>query len=151
MGRLPGALGQSAGRHQEHAQARLGLDRGRAGSAKMILGRRDFFAASLGAAVSASAQQPAAPPARTAKRTKLYQAPDLHPNALEASPRGLWIGDQVSERVFQVDWKTGKVLQEFQTEAHNTSGLAVGAGCLWISCNGGVSNRRPPRPNDKPI
>jgi hypothetical protein len=62
------------------------------------------------------------------------------------APDGLWIGDQVSERVFRVDWQTGKVLHEVQTESHNTSGVAVGAGYLWLGANGGVSGRRPPRP-----
>ena len=124
----------------------------------VTLGRRDFLGAALTAGIAAAqTPQPAATkggppvPTRVAKVTKLFKAPDIHPNALEAADNGLWIGDQVSERVFRVDWKTGKVLEEFQTEAHNTSGLAVGAGYLWISCNGGVSNRRPPRPTDKPI
>jgi streptogramin lyase len=63
----------------------------------------------------------------------------------------MWIGDQVSERVFKVDWQTGKVLHEVQTESHNTSGLAVGGGYLWLNANGGVSGRRPPRPMDKPF
>ena len=38
-----------------------------------------------------------------------------------------------------------------QTESHNTSGVAVGAGYLWLGANGGVSGRRPPRPTDKPF
>jgi hypothetical protein len=57
----------------------------------------------------------------------------------------------VSERVFKVDWQTGKVLHEVQTESHNTSGVAVGGGYLWLGANGGVSGRRPPRPQDKPF
>lgn len=90
-------------------------------------------------------------PTRQAKVERLYKAPDIHPNALEAAPDGLWIGDQVSERVFKVDWQTGKVLHEIQTESHNTSGLALGGGHLWLNANGGVSGRRPPRPTDKPF
>jgi hypothetical protein len=121
------------------------------------LGRRDFIGAVgvVGMAGLASAQAQAQtkgappPPSRTAKVTRLFKAPDIHPNALESAEDGLWIGDQVSERAFKVDWKTGKVLHEVQTEAHNTSGIAVGAGYLWISCNGGVSGRRPPRPTDQ--
>ena len=90
-------------------------------------------------------------PTRSAKVERLFKAPDIHPNALDAAPDGLWIGDQVSERVFKVDWQTGKVLHEVQTESHNTSGLAVGGGFLWLNANGGVSGRRPPRPTDKPF
>jgi streptogramin lyase len=91
-----------------------------------------------------------APPTRPAKVERLFKAPDIHPNALEATPEGLWIGDQVSEKVFLVDWKTGKVQKELQTESHNTSGLAIGGGYMWLGANGGVSGRRPPRPQDKP-
>src|SRR5262249_16607503 len=69
----------------------------------------------------------------------------------EAAADGLWIGDQVSERVFKVDWQTGKVLHEVQTESHNTSGLAVGGGYLWLGANGGVGGRRAPRPAHRPV
>src|SRR5256714_6113300 len=89
-------------------------------------------------------------PTRPAKVERLFKAPDLHPNALEAAPDGLWIGDQVSERVFKVDWQTGKVLHEVQTESHNTSGLAIGAGYMWLGAHGGGSGRRPPPPPGKP-
>ena len=128
----------------------------------MTIARRDFIGAastlvaSLAASRASSAQEAApatkAPsiPTRQAQVERLFKAPDIHPNALEAAPDGLWIGDQVSERVFKVDWKTGKVLDEVQTESHNTSGVAVGAGYLWLGANGGVSGRRPPRPADKP-
>jgi hypothetical protein len=97
--------------------------------------RRQFLGMSMFAGVGA-AQTPPTPgprgappvPTCTAKVTRLWKAPDIHPNALEAAKDGLWIGDQVSERVFKVDWETGKLLQEFQLESHNTSGLAIGAG-----------------------
>ena len=123
----------------------------------MTIGRRTFIGTAVGAGFAA-AQTPNAPapakaqPAeRKAQITRLFKSPDAHPNALEATPDGLWIGDQVSERVFKVDWENGKVLKQFETEAHNTSGLAVGAGSVWISCNGSVSNRRPARAHDKDI
>jgi streptogramin lyase len=125
----------------------------------MRIGRREFIgSASALAAVMAAPNEmwaqeggkPPSVPTRPAKVERLFKAPDLHPNALEATPDGLWIGDQVSEKVFKVDWQTGKVLQELQTESHNTSGVAVGAGYLWLGANGGVSGRRPPRPADKP-
>jgi hypothetical protein len=122
----------------------------------MTVSRRGFISAALAAGV-AHAQEgtpraAATPvPTSTAKVTKLFRSPDLHPNALEATNDALWIGDQVSETVNKVDWKTGERLLSFPTEAHNTSGLAVGAGFVWVTCNGGVSNRRPARANDRPI
>ena len=126
----------------------------------MRMTRRYFGATLAGVATTpfilraqegAASRKPAPVPTRQAKIERLFKAPDLHPNALEAAPDGLWIGDQVSERVFKVDWQTGKVLHEVQTESHNTSGLAVGGGYLWLNANGGVSGRRPPRPTDKPF
>jgi streptogramin lyase len=122
----------------------------------MRISRREFFGAALAAGVAAAQEEggglpAAAPPTRQANVEKLFKAPDNHPNALEAAADGLWIGDQVSERAFRVDWKTGKVLHEVQTESHNTSGIAVGGGHLWLGANGGVSGRRPARPTDRPF
>ena len=115
--------------------------------------RREFIGAVLAGGVAAAQQGGGAPapPTRKAIVEKLFKAPDVHPNALEAAADGLWIGDQVSERAFRVDWKTGKVLHEVQTESHNTSGIAVGGGHLWLGANGGVSGRRPARPSDRPF
>jgi streptogramin lyase len=129
----------------------------------MKIRRREFIetasamVAGMAATRSASSQEGAPAsgetpvPTRQARVERLFKAPDIHPNALEAATDGLWIGDQVSERVFKVDWQTGKVLFELQTESHNTSGLAVGGGYLWLNANGGVSGRRPARPQDKPF
>lgn len=122
----------------------------------MPIGRRKFLGGALAAGVASSIGKEAfaadtnGVATRTAKVTKLFKSPEAHPNALETGDDGLWIGDQVSEVVNKVDWKTGKMLLSLPTDAHNTSGLAVGAGYIWIGCNGGVSNRRPPRPNDRP-
>src|SRR5438094_9440110 len=128
----------------------------------MDMKRREFIrtASALAAGMSTSrivrAQEGGAgktppPPTRQAKVERLFKAPDIHPNALEAAPDGLWIGDQVSERVFKVGWKDGKVLHEVQTESHNTSGSAVGAGYLCLGANGCVSCRRPPRRAEHPL
>jgi len=117
----------------------------------MVAGMATARLASAQEGAAAPANKPVPPPTRQAKVERLFKAPDIHPNALEAAPDGLWIGDQVSEKVFKVDWQSGKVLHEVQTESHNTSGIAVGAGYLWLGANGGVSGRRPPRPTDKPF
>jgi hypothetical protein len=92
------------------------------------------------------------PPTHAPKIELLWKSPDRYPNALESSPEGLWVGDQVSERLNLLDWKTGKVLEDFVGEAHNTSGVAVGGGFIWIGCNGAgtaASLREFKRPYDK--
>src|SRR5229473_2698592 len=123
----------------------------------MEIRRRDFIGVALAAGV-ASAQTEESPnrkpkdetPTHKAKVVKLFKGPDEHPNALEATRDALWIGGQVTEKAYKVDWKTHNVLHQVQTESHNTSGMAVGGGFLWMSANGGVSNRRPARPTDFP-
>lgn len=131
----------------------------------MKMRRREFFstAAVAGAGLMAGSQLSAQdapargggapkPPTFTPKIEMLWKSPDRYPNALESSPEGLWVGDQVSERINLLDWKTGKVLEDFVGEAHNTSGLAVGGGFIWIGCNGAgtASNLREfKRPFDK--
>jgi streptogramin lyase len=112
----------------------------------MKMHRRDFLgtAAAAGAGLLAAPKLDAQEEQRAAAKTPtyapkielLYKSPDRYPNALEAAPDGLWVGDQVSERINKLDWKTGKVLEDFIGEAHNTSGLAVGGGYIWIGCNG---------------
>ena len=115
----------------------------------MNMRRREFFgtAAVAGAGLLAgtrvAAQEtparaggPPKTPTYAPKIEMLWKSPDRYPNALEASPEGLWVGDQVSERINLLDWKTGKVLEDFIGEAHNTSGLAVGGGFIWVGCNG---------------
>jgi streptogramin lyase len=123
----------------------------------MKIGRREFFGAAVagGALISGKAWPQGRReevPARSVKVEKLYKSPDIHPNALEAAEDGLWVGDQISERVAKLDWETGKVLANFISEAHNTSGLAVGGGYLWLHCNGAGSaaSMREKRPTDKP-
>jgi hypothetical protein len=88
------------------------------------------------------------PPRRTVAIEKLFKTESKNPNALEATPHGLWVCDQITEIVYKVDWNTGKTLLSFPTESHNTSGLAVGAGYVWIDANG-RNSRREKRPTDQ--
>ena len=46
---------------------------------------------------------------RRKKVELLFKSPDGNPNALEATEDGLWIGEQVTDRAYLVDWN-GKVL-----------------------------------------
>jgi hypothetical protein len=85
-------------------------------------------------------------PRRKAKVVKLFRSPDGHPNALETTSDGFWVGEQVTDRAYLVDFN-GKVLQKVETESSNTSGIAFGMGSLWMGANG-KATRRTPRPAD---
>ena len=99
--------------------------------------------------VRSSAGSPAPPPpVRKAVVTKLFRTPDGHPNALDVSPEGFWVGEQVTDRVILME-VSGKVLKAFQTECHNCSGLAVGGGYLWLSANGAAQFDRPIKIDNK--
>ena len=84
---------------------------------------------------------------RPARVETLWKSPDGHPNALEATDEGLWVGEQVTDVAYLLDWETGKVLRAVETESSNTSGIAYGGGYLWMAANGAAS-RRDPRPTD---
>ena len=88
-------------------------------------------------------------PTRQAKVAKLFKSPDGHPNGLETAKEGLWIGEQVTDNAYLVDWN-GKVLRKVATESSNTSGIAFGMGSLWLAANG-KATRRPPKPTDEPV
>ena len=107
----------------------------------------------------ASGQAPAAPtsgagrgklPNRAARTTQLFKAPAPYPNALASAPEGLWVAQQHltpdeargagvavqpgKEQVWLMDMN-GKLLQTRESNASNTSGLAVGNGSLWVMSN----------------
>jgi streptogramin lyase len=81
-----------------------------------------------------------AAPSRQLQVRKLFKSPDGHPNALETTSEGLWIGEQTTDRAYLTDWD-GKVLRQVDTESSNTSGIAYGAGFLWMAANGKAIGR----------
>src|SRR6185295_16112068 len=103
------------------------------------MNRRTFVAALAATAAGASDVR-----TRPAKVVKLFRSPDGNPNGLETVPEGFWIGEQVSDRAHLVDWN-GKLLRSLDTESSNTSGIAYGAGAVWMAANGPavVRARRP--------
>lgn len=108
-----------------------------------MLSRRLFLGSAAGSLASANGKVPT----HKAKVTKLFKSPDGHPNALESTPEGLWVGEQVTDRAHLLDWKTGKALKTVETESSNTSGIAYGGGYLWMAVNGKGLGRLP-RPHD---
>src|SRR5260370_2898398 len=91
------------------------------------MNRRVFLASMMSSAALQGANH---------KITKLWKSPDGHPNGLESTPEGLWVGEQTTDRAYLLDWKTGKVLKKVDTESSNTSGIAYGGGFLWMAANG---------------
>src|SRR5688500_16897932 len=85
--------------------------------------RRQFLGAIAATALGAKDY-----PVRAAKVEPLYKSPDGHPNGLETTPEGLWVGEQVTDTAYLLDWKSGKVLRKVETESSNTSGIAFGGG-----------------------
>jgi hypothetical protein len=79
---------------------------------------------------------------RKAKVTRMFKSPDGHPNALEATEQGLWVGEQVTDNAYLLDWHTGEVLNKVATESSNTSGPAYGGGYLWMGANGRPQHAR---------
>ena len=57
-----------------------------------MLNRRLFLSSLAVAGLAAKDRVPI----RNARITKLFKSPEGHPNALEATPEGLWVGDRKS-------------------------------------------------------
>jgi outer membrane protein assembly factor BamB len=85
----------------------------------------------------------------------LFRAPYAAPNGLQSTPEGLWIADQVTDRVALVDphdlvdyYRLAKLIRDIPSDCSNTSGLTYGDGALWLAANGSAHLFRPERPAD---
>ena len=85
---------------------------------------------------------------------RLFRAPFSVPNGLAAAPDGLWIADQVTDRVALVqesepnEYGVTQQLKEIVTESSNTSGLCCTSDSLWLAANGNAVLWRPARATD---
>ncbi len=83
-----------------------------------------------------------------------FRAPYSVPNGVQMTPDGLWVVDQITDRVALIDpdgpneYGVTKLRREIATESSNTSGLTWGAGLLWLAANGPATIWRAPRPTD---
>ncbi|MBT3602192.1 MAG: hypothetical protein HOE48_17055 [Candidatus Latescibacteria bacterium] len=87
--------------------------------------------------------------------TNLFRAPYSVPNGLEVTDDGLWVVDQISDRVALIDildevddYAVTPVQKEIPSESSNTSGLAWGDGSLWLAANGVGTKWRTARDTD---
>lgn len=72
---------------------------------------------------------------------KLFRAPYSVPNALERVEGGVWIADQISDRLALVDagpagdYGVTFRQREIPSDSSNTSGMAIGEEGLWLAAN----------------
>jgi hypothetical protein len=85
-------------------------------------------------AQSAQGSSGAPVPVHKVKTTPLFKSPEGYPNAIAATPDGLWIAEQKTDNAHLVDWN-GKVLKTVKTESKNTSGMGLGDGYIWMAAN----------------
>ena len=76
------------------------------------------------------------------------------PNGLQLTDEGLWMVDQVTDRVALMSMKDEdmddvygirRLLKDIPSESSNTSGMAYGDGSLWLAANGPGKVWRLPR------
>lgn len=88
------------------------------------------------------------------KIEKLFRSPYSVPNGLQVTDEGVWIVDQITDRVALVeltessDYGVTKLIRDVPTESSNTSGLAYGGDTLWLAANGSGNMWRQVRPTD---
>ena len=88
------------------------------------------------------------------KFQRLFRAPYATPNGLQVTDEGLWIVDQMTDKVALVeisepnDYGTTKIIAEIQSESSTTSGLTHDGSALWLAANGPGERWRPSRSTD---
>ena len=86
---------------------------------------------------------------------KLFRAPYGVPNALQVVEEGLWITDQITDRVALIEiaepseYGVTRLIRDIPSESSNTSGMAWGGGSLWLAANGAGTLWRPARPTGR--
>ncbi len=85
---------------------------------------------------------------------KVFRSPYAVPNGLQVTDEGLWIVDQITDRVALVeitadaDYAVPKLIRDIPSDSSNTSGMAYGGGSLWLAANGPGERWRPVRDTD---
>ena len=89
------------------------------------------------------------------KIENLFRAPYSVPNGLQMTDEGLWVVDQITDRVALVQveepleyYGVSKFIRDIPSESSNTSGMAFGDGALWLAANGSAALWRPARAHD---
>lgn len=73
---------------------------------------------------------------RTQRARVVFKGPGGQANGLQHTPEGLWVCDQRDNRCYLVRYEDGSVLTSFPGPVRNASGIAFGAGSVWVAFNG---------------
>lgn len=86
---------------------------------------------------------------------RLFRAPYGVPNGLQITNEGLWLVDQITDRIMLCDqndpinyYNVPKYVRDIPSESSNTSGMAWDGDALWLAANGGAQLWRPARDHD---
>ena len=85
---------------------------------------------------------------------KLFRAPYGVPNGLQVTNQGVWIVDQITDRVAlseiaePSEYGVTRLVRDIPSQSSNTSGLAWGEKALWLAANGPGTLWRPERSTD---
>jgi streptogramin lyase len=64
----------------------------------------------------------------------LWKTPGPQPNGLQAAPDGLWVIDQVDDKIYKLSYADGSVLLSIPTRAKHSSGIALDPqGGVWVA------------------
>lgn len=65
----------------------------------------------------------------------LWRTPGPQPNGLQAAADGLWVIDQVNNKVYKLNYEDGSVMLSFDTRANHSSGITEepGGRIVWIA------------------
>ena len=64
---------------------------------------------------------------------RVFRTPGEAPNGLQATPDGLWVLDQATNRVALVHYEDGRVIRQFDTETDRGSGITFDGRAIWIA------------------
>ena len=76
------------------------------------------------------------------KIEKVFRSPYAVPNGLQVTEDGLWIVDQITDRVALVeitsdpDYIVPKLIRDIPSECSNHKWMTFGDGALWLAANG---------------
>lgn len=88
------------------------------------------------------------------KIEKLFRAPYSVPNGIQMTGEGLWVVDQVTDRVALVEvveaneYGVTRMIAEISSESSNTSGMTCQDDSLWLAANGRGDRWRQQRSTD---